>query len=330
MSQRKALCIGIDEYSGRNRLNGCVNDAEAWEELLADNYSVRKLHNQDATWNGIMSSLKELISNSSRGQVLVVTYSGHGCQVGDRKVNDEGDGLDEALCPIDFDSAADVIIDDDIGSLIGSLPDGVNLTFLLDCCHSGTMTREVRPMLRSRGQGAKFKERFIELESDLADRIGKNVRRRHKNKKLGERGLRDTMSEILVSACLPEETSKESSGAGLFTQAAITFLRDASGPVTHREFTSAVRESVAEAIDAIGATSQTPSLYCNPQDRDRFLFSRKGNAIAAGASTGMPAINSSAQPSITNIFRGVEPGAPSDTLATFLESLAALVRSHGR
>lgn len=334
MSQRKALCIGIDEYPGADRLHGCVNDAKAWAALLSDSYSVRTLLNREATWNGIMSALEELISSSSHGQVLVVTFSGHGCQVGDREAQDEDDGLDEALCPIDFNTNADVIIDDDLGGLISELPDGVNLTFLLDCCHSGTMTREVRPMLRSRGQVARFKERFIDLDPELAKRIRRKLGQRHKNKKIGDRSLRDAMSEVLISACLPEETSKESGGVGLFSQAAIEFLRT-SGPVTHRDFTSAMRQSVAQAIDDLGATAQTPALYCNPQDRDRLLFSRKGAANGPAASVGNPASGNSLSDSIANLFGGMRgeplPEASSPkALATFLESLAALLRTQPR
>lgn len=328
MSQRKALCIGIDDYSVKP-LSGCVNDAKAWEELFSENYSVQTLHNEEATREGIVSALKDLISGSSRGQVLVVTYSGHGTQLDHGQDSGEDDGLDEALCPIDFNTTGDLLVDDDIGDLITDLPDGVSLTFLLDCCNSGTMTREIRPMLRSKAQGAKFNERFIQLDKELAERIGKNVRRRRKNRKTADRSLRDAMREVLISAALPDETAKETGGSGLFTQAAIEFLRNASGPVTHRDFTSAIRESVGQAIDELGTSSQTPSLYCDPQDRDRNLFSRKASAGAGNVGSGSTSGGSSAGASITNIFRGVESQAPSDALATFLESLAALIRSRG-
>jgi len=53
---------------------------------------------------------------------------------------DEEDREDEAICPVDFATGA-LYIDDDIARVLRQLPDGVNLSFFMDCCHSGTNTR---------------------------------------------------------------------------------------------------------------------------------------------------------------------------------------------
>lgn len=330
MSQRKALCIGIDEYA-RKPLGGCVNDARDWESLFSRDYEVSHLHNREATWSGIVNALRNLISESASGDVLVVTYSGHGMQIEDRKVLDEPDQLDEALVPIDYDSTADVLIDDDIADLIDKLPEGVNLTFLMDCCHSGTITREIRPFLRPKTRGVEYKERFLQVDKALAERIAKNIRRRRKSERSVDRGFQDVKSEILISACLPEETSKESGGSGLFTQAAIEFLRSASSSVTHQDFVNAVREPVARAIERIGASSQNPTLYCGPQDRNEILFSRKRgvDSSVGGSSSGGSSPSGSLADNLSNIFQRGTSQNTSNTLATFFESLAAVLRNRG-
>ena len=48
-------------------------------------------------------------------------------------------------CPVDLDWNTKVITDDDIGDWLKTFPKGTKITVILDCCHSGTGTREIRP-----------------------------------------------------------------------------------------------------------------------------------------------------------------------------------------
>eukprot|EP00929_Paragymnodinium_shiwhaense_P008559 TRINITY_DN11251_c0_g1_i3.p1 TRINITY_DN11251_c0_g1~~TRINITY_DN11251_c0_g1_i3.p1 ORF type:complete len:165 (-),score=42.78 TRINITY_DN11251_c0_g1_i3:294-788(-) len=51
---------------------------------------------------------------------------------------DEDDGKDEALCPVDYQDG--LLRDDEVyATLVGPLQEGVLLTCVLDCCHSGTI-----------------------------------------------------------------------------------------------------------------------------------------------------------------------------------------------
>ena len=45
-----------------------------------------------------------------------------------------------------MDFSSNSITDDELAGLISSLPKGVNLEIILDCCHSGTGTRELQPL----------------------------------------------------------------------------------------------------------------------------------------------------------------------------------------
>ena len=52
---------------------------------------------------------------------------------------DEKDGFDETLVPLDFGSAGQIRDDDLFNCLVRPLPEGVFATFIMDCCHSGSV-----------------------------------------------------------------------------------------------------------------------------------------------------------------------------------------------
>jgi metacaspase-1 len=49
------------------------------------------------------------------------------------------DGYDETLVPVDYASAGQIRDDDLFQVLVGSMPAGVTVTCIMDCCHSGTV-----------------------------------------------------------------------------------------------------------------------------------------------------------------------------------------------
>ena len=142
--RRCALCIGIDQYATAP-LAGCVADARAWAQSLKalgfEDQTI--LLDQQATRTGILDALTRLVTSSKAGDVVVFQYAGHGTTLPDLD-GDEADGdtpdHDEALCPVDFGEGK-FVIDDDVAEVFRQLPDGVNLTCFIDCCHSGTISR---------------------------------------------------------------------------------------------------------------------------------------------------------------------------------------------
>ncbi|HEX2974609.1 MAG TPA: caspase family protein [Bacteroidales bacterium] len=82
--RKKALCVGINDYpyDGAD-LNGCVNDARAWANLLIDHYDfqspdIRLLTDNQATKSKIMEALKSLITETKAEDVLFFSISSHG------------------------------------------------------------------------------------------------------------------------------------------------------------------------------------------------------------------------------------------------------------
>lgn len=151
MRTKKALLIGINYTGTRSALRGCENDVYNMKNFLLENgYSSKDIRtmtedcnrfsNNIPTKNNIIKALQKLIKGINSNTDLFVHYSGHGTSVPDRdSIPDEDDGRDECICPLDYSSKG-LIKDDDIKKiLIDPLPQGVKLTILMDCCHSGSI-----------------------------------------------------------------------------------------------------------------------------------------------------------------------------------------------
>merc|ERR1712008_661201 len=63
---------------------------------------------------------------------------GHGGKLRDDG-NDEADGYDETLIPLDFNTAGQIRDDDLLKGLVKKFKSGVFVTSIMDCCHSGTV-----------------------------------------------------------------------------------------------------------------------------------------------------------------------------------------------
>ncbi|GAA3944023.1 caspase family protein [Chitinophaga oryziterrae] len=128
---RRALVVGIDEYPGSARLNGCVNDATSIEQLLSfnedgsPNFDVMLMLNEKKK-----AAIRSRISELFRGddEVQLFYFSGHGYvnETGgyivtpDFQKYDEGISMDEILTLASGSKARQKVV-------------------ILDCCHAGAM-----------------------------------------------------------------------------------------------------------------------------------------------------------------------------------------------
>ena len=145
---RRALLVGINEYPDpQNRLEGCVNDvfqiSAALQESGFDAEDIRCVFDDRATTSGILDRLQWLLSGTRDGDERVFFYSGHGAQIAGYGPSMEPDHLNECLVPYDFDwSEAHAITDKHFVDLYSQLPFGCQFATILDCCHSGGMSRD--------------------------------------------------------------------------------------------------------------------------------------------------------------------------------------------
>lgn len=149
----KAFLCGINDYSTIGDLRGCVADVDQMRRLLTDRFgfdaaSIRSVTDAAATKSAVSDGWRWLMGDARPGDRRVFHFSGHGSQVLDTD-GDESDGVDECLClhAMDWDDPATFVSDDELRRWTERIPDGVAVTFTLDCCHSGTGTRMILPPL---------------------------------------------------------------------------------------------------------------------------------------------------------------------------------------
>ena len=149
----KALCVGINKYPGAP-LNGCVNDVIDATAYITDKQyginfdpkSVRLLTDTRATTAAILERLTWLTTGLTVGDRILFWYSGHGAQVATRAGSGEVDGLDEVICPVDFDwSAPHMIRDKQFHQIFSAIPAGVIACWVSDSCHSDDLERGMSP-----------------------------------------------------------------------------------------------------------------------------------------------------------------------------------------
>src|SRR4051812_4647113 len=142
---KKALLVGINRYEKQPLLSGCSNDIDdVMSHLVSVGMSVdavATLKDEKATKLAILQGLRDLINGAADGDHLYFHFSGHGARMPTADI-DEPDSADEVLCPYEFDWTHETaIIDNEILGVLDSLPSGIQLTFVVDSCHSGDFSR---------------------------------------------------------------------------------------------------------------------------------------------------------------------------------------------
>jgi hypothetical protein len=145
---KRALLIGINDYPDpRNQLDGCVNDvfrvSATLQECGFDPEDIRVVFNARATADGIRERLTWLFDGVDGADERVLFYSGHGAQIPTYGPSGEIESYYETLVPFDFDfTPGRCITDADLHDLYSNLPYEAQFMMLLDCCHSGGLSRD--------------------------------------------------------------------------------------------------------------------------------------------------------------------------------------------
>ncbi len=148
VAEDRALLVGIDTYWYASPLKGSKEDVKAMQRFIKKVWGykdrqIRLLTDNKATKKGILKAFDNwLIKGSQPGDNVLFYYSGHGYYVWDDN-NDENDGYDETLCPVETDATAKTMIrDDEIEARLRRLKKR-QVTIIVDACHSGTVTRSI-------------------------------------------------------------------------------------------------------------------------------------------------------------------------------------------
>ena len=172
----KALLVGINKYPDpRNSLRGCINDILDMEYFISDKnkvynkQNIRKLTDQQATKKGIMEQIKWLMDGAQAGDQLLFHYSGHGAQAPTLHAAIEKDGLDEIICPYDFNGSNETMFrDKEFANLFAAIPQGVHFVWISDSCHAEDLSRdpilEHEPATYRNYMGAHFEKSALQYD----------------------------------------------------------------------------------------------------------------------------------------------------------------------
>jgi len=150
----RALLVGINNYPS-SLLSGCINDIQDMADFLVKHCNfemsdIRLLADERATKKGIIDRLGWLLNGLHKGDRVLFHYSGHGVQLPTRNPQGEVDGLDEAICPVDFDwTDKHTVRDKDFNKLFSNIPVGVEFIWISDSCHSGDLSRDMESYSKS-------------------------------------------------------------------------------------------------------------------------------------------------------------------------------------
>lgn len=178
--EQYALLVGCTQYPFVDRLPelyGPANDIPLWHRLLTSprpagfafpEANVQQLlgwpddASQRPSRENIVSAFAALIGKAKPGAQFMIVLSGHGTQqpiLADQdpfdSKNPEPDGLDEVFLPADSKEGSPAIengiLDNELGGWLDQMRSkGASVWIVFDCCHSGTMTRSLDDVERSR------------------------------------------------------------------------------------------------------------------------------------------------------------------------------------
>lgn len=263
------ICLGINDYSWLSpsaSLRGCVRDAWEWGELFADYFGFDEIHlltDAAATPSGLQSAISRVAERAVAGDLVAITYSGHGTQVPDTD-GDEPDGYDEAIVLY-----GQVYNDDAIHGDLSVFSPDIKVVLVSDSCHSGTVTRGLPvEMLAGPDKAHPMLPRTASV-GDIWRPGGAGSACRCLHHRFGaSRGPADA-SRILLAGCKASETSMDAWLAhayhGALTYHAVRLLQE-DQHMTWREFGVRLAPCVART------SPQTPQVEGAPEALDGVVF----------------------------------------------------------
>lgn len=251
MSKGISLHIGLNKvnvahYNQIRELAGAVNDARYMQHLAKNAFQYGRcdlLLDESATAQKVLALLREYALQLRAGDLLLLTYSGHGSTIQDLYSPVKGDErFDQTWCLYDRQ-----LIDDELYMAFSLFRAGVRIFVISDSCHSGTVTRELAEGDDDIGNlNAEFNAAFTEM----VERNGLRMKRLDKKEvdatfsknqeqykkvyeALAERQAKQrrpvAAAVKLLAACQDNQVALDGQEHGLFTGQLRTLLEKGKG-----------------------------------------------------------------------------------------------------
>jgi hypothetical protein len=229
MPQGHSIHVGLNRvdpnhYQGWDgKLVACEFDANDMAELAGGaGFETETLLTEAAKADALIAAIDRAAQKLESGDILLLTYSGHGGQVPDTN-GEEQDRMDETWVLYDRQ-----VVDDELYALWAKFKPGVRVAVFSDSCHSGTVAREaVRAVGEDRvarsldgGNGAE-EPRVKGMPDDLIRSVYEANKKTYDEIQKASPPFDKAeigASVILTSGCQDNQTSLDGDKNGLFTQ----------------------------------------------------------------------------------------------------------------
>jgi len=284
---KRAVIVGINDYSQQPStkyfswpsLGGCLADVNALDGLLRDAFAFDNtslLTDDQATREAILQALADMLNVSTPGDVATFCYAGHGGRLPSNP-DDFNDPTNFRFYECIVPYSGDYITDRDFFQLANTLDQStVNLTLIMDSCHSGGL-HENTPDTRLRS--GPYTEELITMcvnlmntiipcgvvvPADATDLDG-NV-----NNVFGDgngvvcsvdddKSFTPQSRSTVLAACRYDETDSDDAGGnghGALTQALLDVINESLPQITYSELVDVLRSDMSNNLNV----SQTPTL----------------------------------------------------------------------
>jgi ABC-type branched-subunit amino acid transport system substrate-binding protein/uncharacterized caspase-like protein len=281
-----ALLVGIDEYDSNSislppLLKGCVNDISAMEQYLKarvtqEGYALhlKTLKNQEATRAAIIHEFQNHLRQAKKSDTVLFYFSGHGSQEqSPEEFVDLGlNRLNETLVCYDSRTAESWdLADKELAKLIAELSKNQpHISIILDCCNSGSGTRDTLQETGVRLAGIDKRKR--PLNSFIFQLEELNTLSVSGNSKAHPSGWKIPRGRhVLLSACQATQKAKEidrhGQTRGAFSYYLLDTLHQAKGNLTYRDLLGRAKALVSSQV-----IEQSPQLELNSSNDENQLF----------------------------------------------------------
>ncbi|HXR82000.1 MAG TPA: caspase family protein, partial [Saprospiraceae bacterium] len=257
MKKLYVLLVGINDYPAPNpTLKGCIKDIDQIESYLHEfcstdyDLQIRRLENQTATYDNVIKGFREHLSQAGPSDIAWFHYSGHGSEekTAPEFLALEPNGKDQTLICIDSGiNGVPHLADKELAVLLNELASKnpatpPHLVVSLDCCHSGSGTRDAGADVSWSSRAAPSSGLSRTLESYADGYYSK------------QKTLEVPSSKhVLLSACKSVQLAGDLPQGGAFTSGLIKALRSSKGDVSYTDLFLRARSSVQSIRD-----NQTP------------------------------------------------------------------------
>lgn len=260
------LLVGINEYKNTYKnatLSGCVNDIEVIQTYSSKRIDIdkqwelveKKLINESATRQNIIDAFQQHLCQAGEEDVVLFYYAGHGSYEPApnifRTLNQDRQ-LETIVC---YDSQTEGVLDladKELNYLIEQVAQkNPHILVILDCCHSGTATREPNVVERQAPTTgvARNLQDFLFPEAWINKRLSDNYKiPRH----------------IAIAACREHQKAKEYVGNYQVRGAFSYFLTEALHRATSLSYVDLVRE--INALITGKVDNQSPQIEGGAED----------------------------------------------------------------